>query len=75
MSHYIYQPEQFVKEAEALMKKINIRRPSAINNYKGQDRVEYIRELWKQIKDTKNEVDLMSIDEALKNYVMERLKT
>ena len=33
-----------------------------------------MNELWKQIKDSKTELDLKSIDDALKSYVMERLK-
>jgi hypothetical protein len=32
-----------------------------------------LHEIWKQIKDTKTELDLKSIDDALKNHVMERI--
>ena len=74
MSHFIYQPENFISQAKKLLPKINIQRASTINNYKEGDRVRYINELWKQIKDSKTELDLKSIDDALKNYVMERIK-
>lgn len=74
MSHYIYHAEAFARESKQILQMIGIKRPSAINNYKEGDRVKYINELWKQIKDSKNEIDLKSIDDALKNYVMERLK-
>jgi hypothetical protein len=74
MSHYIYQPELFSEEAKALLPKINLRRPSAINNYKEQDRIRYLHELWSQIKDSKTELDLKSIDDALKTYVLERIR-
>ena len=74
MSHYIYQPESFISQAKKLLPKINIQRASTINNYKEGDRVRYINQLWKQIKDSKTELDLKSIDDALKNYVMERIK-
>ena len=74
MSHYVYQPEVFIQEAKQLLPKINIKKPSPINNYKPEDRVKYLHQLWDQLKDSKNEIDLKSIDDALKNYVMERLK-
>lgn len=70
MSHYVYQPEAFETEAKRLLPMIAIKRPSAINNYKEQDRVRYLHELWRQIIDSKNEVDLKSIDDAIKSYVM-----
>ena len=74
MSHFIYEPEKFIGEAKKLLPKLTIQRASTINNYKEGDRVRYLNELWKQIKDSKTELDLKSIDDALKNYVMERLK-
>ena len=74
MSHFIYEPEKFIDEAKKLLPKLTIQRASTINNYKEGDRVRYLNELWKQIKDSKTELDLKSIDDALKNYVMERLK-
>ena len=30
----------------------------------------YLIDLWNKIRDSKNEVDLKSIDEALKNFVL-----
>ena len=74
MSHYIYQPELFIEESKKLLPKINIQRASTLNNYKEEDRVRYLRELWNTIKDSKTELDLKSIDDALKNYVMERIR-
>ena len=56
------------------MPKINIQRASTLNNYKEEDRVRYLRELWNTLKDSKTELDLKSIDDALKNYVMERIR-
>lgn len=59
-----------MEEAKKLLPKLTIQRPSTINNYKEGDRVRYLNELWKQIKDSKTELDLKSIDDALKSYVM-----
>lgn len=47
MSHYVYQPELFLKEARELMRRVSVRGPSPINNYQGPDRVRYLRELWR----------------------------
>ena len=50
MSHYDYQPDLFKKQAKKLLPLINIRRSSAINNYKQKDRIKYLHQLWRQIK-------------------------
>lgn len=53
---------------------LTVKTKSAINNYEEKDRLVYIVELWKKIKSFETEVDLKTIDDAIKTHVFERLK-
>jgi len=49
-------------------------RKSHLSNYSPEDRAIYIKDLWEKITSAENEVDLKSIEDALKIYALERIK-
>lgn len=69
MSHFHYDPEKFQEEAGKLGEMLTVKAKSAFNNYQEEDRLVYIQELWKKIKSFETEVDLKTIDDAIKTHV------
>jgi hypothetical protein len=47
---------------------------SHLSNYSAEDRVIYIKDLWEKITSAENEIDLKSIEDALRTYALERIK-
>jgi len=56
-----------------LLKQLTVKKQSTFNSYSSNDKVIYIKDLWKKIK-IDNEIDLKSIDDALKSHVFKRLQ-
>lgn len=69
MSHYFYKKQQYLKEARQLKNVIKVRK-SHLSNYSPEDRAIYIKDLWQKITSAENEVDLKSIEDALKTYAL-----
>lgn len=48
---------------------MSVKYGSEFNNYSEAERLIYVNELWKKIKSFETEIDLKSIDDALKIHV------
>lgn len=58
-----------MEEAKNLASLMTVKYGSEFNNYSESERLIYIHELWKKIKSFETEIDLKSIDDALKIHV------
>jgi hypothetical protein len=73
MSHYFYKKSGYMKEAKDLKSMIRVKK-SHLSNYSAEDRVIYMKDLWEKITSAENEIDLKSIEDALRTYALERIK-
>jgi hypothetical protein len=73
MSHYFDSEKQFKKEAQDLLKFISMTRKSNLSNYTDEDRIVYVKSLWRKVT-TDSKIDLRTVEDALKNYALERVK-
>ncbi len=62
-----------MKEAREFRNTLKVKR-SHLANYSPEDRIIYIKDLWEKITSAESEVDLKSIEDALRNYALERIK-
>ena len=73
MSHFYDNENEFKKEAKELLKLLTTTRKSNLANYTDEDRITYVKNLWNRVtKD--NDIDLRTIEDALRNYALERVK-
>ena len=73
MSHLFDDQKAFKNEAKDLFKLISNTRKSNISNYTDEDRIVYVKNLWKKVT-TDNKIDLRTAEDALRNYALERVK-
>lgn len=63
-----------MSEAKELNRLISTTKKSILANYGPEERMVYIRDLWTKITSAESEIDLRSIEDALKSYALEKLK-
>lgn len=73
MSHFIYQPDEYQKQAKKLPSVIKVRK-SALNQHDPKDRIVYLNHLWDTILANEGEIDLRMEEEAIRSYVVCRIR-
>ena len=73
MSHFYDNEKEFKKESKELFKFLSNTRKSNLNNYTDEDRLVYIKNLWHKVT-SDDQVDLRFVEDALRNYALERVK-
>ena len=49
-------------------------RKSSLNNYADEDRLVYVKNLWAKVTSSESEIDLKTVEDALRNYALERIR-
>ena len=74
MSHYFEDEKAFKRESKELLKTLTSTRKSSLANYSGEDRLVYMQKLWEKICSPESDIDLRTVEDALRDYALERVK-
>lgn len=53
---------------------ISMTRKSNLNNYSDEDRLVYVKNLWAKVTSSESEIDLKTVEDALRNFALERIR-
>ena len=73
MNHYVYRHEEYLKGVKELINMIKVRK-STLKEYSPKDRTIYLNHMWKTIKENGKEIDLRVEEEALRLFIVERVR-